>query len=172
MPGPTPVAQAQIVEQICLQTDKVLRSFPSTKAAAHATPGCRTAKNMMRVCRRQLTAFGFKWRYSDKTHPRRKRARRESQPVESCRQKRRRSTSQGASAIGNGTKVYWPEVQPWFRGLVPSYDEASGKHSIHHDDGDRETLDPSKEGPTPRGGRCKPSRIPFPTGVPFVSKPP
>ena len=179
LPTPAPAAQSKIVDQICLETDRVLRSFPSAKAAAQATTGCRTANTMMRVCRNQLTAFGFKWRYSAKKHPRKKRsALRESHAVESesSRQKRQRLASQGMSAIGKRIKVYWPEEQQWFRGLVRSYDDASGKHTIHYDDGDRETLDLGKErvawGTGTSGQYMQPDADPIPDKCPICLEAP
>lgn len=42
---------------------------------------------------------------------------------------------------GDKMEVFWPIQARYYPGIVSNYDEATGKHVIHYDDCDHETLD-------------------------------
>ncbi|XP_024520095.1 sister chromatid cohesion protein PDS5 homolog A [Selaginella moellendorffii] len=47
--------------------------------------------------------------------------------------------------LGRRVKVWWPDDKKYYRGVVKSYDAKRKRHHVSYDDGDRETLDMSKE---------------------------
>ena len=66
----------------------------------------------------------------------------------------------GAQAVDRRVKVYWPEENDWFTGIVSKHDPSTDKHTVTYDDGDveeitlatqkMEWLDPAPE-PAPEG---------------------
>jgi hypothetical protein len=46
----------------------------------------------------------------------------------------------GPAAIGKRVRVYWPDDNAWFTGVVRRFDPRTGMHSVWYDDGDREQL--------------------------------
>ena len=50
------------------------------------------------------------------------------------------STPALQAAVGRRLRVYWPEEQAWFCGMVTRFDVPTGRHHVSYDDGDSEEL--------------------------------
>ncbi|KAK2452858.1 nucleolar protein dao-5 [Trifolium repens] len=46
----------------------------------------------------------------------------------------------GQSLVGQRVKVWWPEDNEFYKGVVDSFDSSSKKHKVSYDDGDEEVL--------------------------------
>lgn len=44
------------------------------------------------------------------------------------------------AAVGRRVRVYWPDDDAWFTGVVKRFDPRTGMHAVWYDDGDREHL--------------------------------
>ena len=51
----------------------------------------------------------------------------------------------GAQAVDRRVKVFWPEENEWFTGIVSKHDPSTDKHTVTYDDGDVEEITLAKE---------------------------
>ena len=51
----------------------------------------------------------------------------------------------GEDAVDRRVRVFWPEENAFFTGIVASYDGKTGTHVVHYDDGDVESVTLTKE---------------------------
>ncbi|MED6115307.1 hypothetical protein PIB30_089216 [Stylosanthes scabra] len=51
----------------------------------------------------------------------------------------------GEDLVGTRVKVWWPEDEMYYEGVIDSYDRSKKKHKVSYDDGDKEILNLKKE---------------------------